>query len=285
MAKISAVLPTYNGEKFIRQAIESCLAQSWQDFELVVVNDASTDSTPEIVRSYLDQRIILVQNTKNETLPGALNTGFRQARGDYFIWMADDDRWAIDAFEILGSYLGEHQEEAGVFADYGRIDEDGNFIERISLDHLDPTQLKNTHAFLYRKEVFQALNGYDRQYFLIEDYEFWLRVWKEYKISYVHTENPLYYLRERGGSLTDSNRWKVHEMAARLQYERLGISRREYQKRLAHVQVQAAFEAYRNREFSVVRKRVKRAFFLDPACMLNRGLISISMRSFYNIFR
>jgi glycosyltransferase involved in cell wall biosynthesis len=77
MAKISAVLPTYNGEKFIRQAIESCLAQSWQDFELVVVNDASTDSTPEIVRSYLDQRIILVQNTKNETLPGALNTGFR----------------------------------------------------------------------------------------------------------------------------------------------------------------------------------------------------------------
>ena len=225
MAKISIVLPTYNGEKFIRQAIDSCLAQSWQDFELVVVNDASTDSTPEIVRCYPDQRIVVLHHTKNEKLPEALNTGFRKARGDYFIWMADDDRWANNAFEILGSYLDQHREAAGVYADYGRIDEEENFIERISLDHLDKTQLKNTHAFLYRRDVFQALNGYDSQYFLIEDYEFWLRAWKQYKISYLPTEKPLYYLRERGGSLTDSNRWKVHEMAARLQYERLGISR------------------------------------------------------------
>jgi len=77
-SKVSIVLPTYNGAKYIRQSIDSCLNQTYKNIELIIVNDGSTDGTPEIIRSYEDGRIKYLTHEKNKGLPHALNTWARR---------------------------------------------------------------------------------------------------------------------------------------------------------------------------------------------------------------
>lgn len=88
MPEISIVLPTYNGEKYLKQSIESILGQTYTDWELIVVNDCSTDSTQEIIDFYRkkDTRIRTIFNYTNQKLPESLNIGFREAKGEYFTW-------------------------------------------------------------------------------------------------------------------------------------------------------------------------------------------------------
>lgn len=86
MPEISIVLPTYNGERYLKQSIESILGQTYTDWELIVVNDCSTDSTQEIIDFYRkkDTRIRTIFNCTNQKLPESLNIGFREAKGEYF---------------------------------------------------------------------------------------------------------------------------------------------------------------------------------------------------------
>ncbi|HXL56803.1 MAG TPA: glycosyltransferase family 2 protein, partial [Chitinophagaceae bacterium] len=100
---ISIVLPTYNGSKYIRTSIESCLNQTFTDFELIIVNDCSTDNTASIIEEYAakDSRIIIIHNAFNKKLPLSLNTGFDIAKGKYHTWTSDDNYFAPNALEIL----------------------------------------------------------------------------------------------------------------------------------------------------------------------------------------
>ncbi len=282
---MSVALPTYNGERFLRQSIESCLRQTFLDFELVVVDDGSTDSTVSIVRDFRDPRIVLLQHPTNLKLPTALNTGFTHAVGDYFIWMADDDCFSPNALEILASNLDQHPEIDGVYADYSWMDIEGEPTQRIRLFPQLPNHPITTHAFLYRKQIFHSLGGYKPECFLVEDYEFWLRAWKQYKLWYVETPEPLYYFRERTGSLTDRHRWKIHEMAARLRREQLGISWMEFNRQMSYVYVQAAYEAFRNKDYRQTRRRIRQALTRNPFWLFNRGFTSITVRSYVPGFR
>jgi glycosyltransferase involved in cell wall biosynthesis len=83
--KISIVLPSYNRENYIAFAIESCLSQSFKEFELIIVDDASQDNSVSIIKSYMNQdsRIKLIQNESNKKLPASLNLGFSLAKGEY----------------------------------------------------------------------------------------------------------------------------------------------------------------------------------------------------------
>src|SRR5215468_4846876 len=102
---VSVVLPTYNGSRYLRGAVESVLAQTLADFELIVVDDCSTDATPALVAELAarDPRIIAVRHEANRKLPGALNTGFARARGRYFTWTSDDNLYAPAALARLAA--------------------------------------------------------------------------------------------------------------------------------------------------------------------------------------
>ena len=91
--KVSIVLPTYNGARYLKSSVESCLNQTHKNIELVIVDDCSTDETPDIVRSYNDPRIRYVRNETNQRLPRSLNIGFALATGDYLTWTSDDNEF------------------------------------------------------------------------------------------------------------------------------------------------------------------------------------------------
>ena len=100
---VSIVLPTYNGENFIAKAIESILKQTYTNFELIIVDDCSSDATNEIINSYAkkDARIRIIKNDVNKKLPASLNIGFDNAKGEYYTWSSDDNEYYPQAFEKM----------------------------------------------------------------------------------------------------------------------------------------------------------------------------------------
>lgn len=99
MTRISVILPVYNAEKYVRKAIESVLNQSFTDFELIVVNDGSTDSTPEIIKSFDDERIRII--SQENLGPGASrNNALEIAQGQYVMYLDSDDWFCTDALKI-----------------------------------------------------------------------------------------------------------------------------------------------------------------------------------------
>jgi glycosyltransferase involved in cell wall biosynthesis len=108
MPKISVIMPTYNAEKYLREAMDSILAQSFKDFELIVINDCSADGTEQIVLSYQDPRIVYLKNEKNLGVAGTLNRGLQVANGKYIARMDSDDRSVPERFEKQLAYLEEN---------------------------------------------------------------------------------------------------------------------------------------------------------------------------------
>lgn len=205
---VSIVLPTYNGEKYIKEAIESILAQSYSLFELVIVDDCSTDNTYSIVKKYIekDQRIKLIHNSINKKLPASLNVGFAVAKGSYYTWTSDDNRYKKDAIEALVKTIEEKPHCDLVFSDYDIINEGGHKIgERKRLnDNIVEILYGNIigACFLYKKEVHEKLGGYSENRFLVEDYDFWLRAYQYFR--FVHIDENLYEYRIHNTSLTET---------------------------------------------------------------------------------
>ncbi|RLF83553.1 glycosyl transferase, partial [Thermococci archaeon] len=97
---VSVIIPTYNRANLLKRAIASVLNQTFTDFELIVVDDASPDNTPEVVRSINDGRIRYVRLKKNSGGPVARNTGIRKARGRFIALLDDDDEWLPNRLEL-----------------------------------------------------------------------------------------------------------------------------------------------------------------------------------------
>lgn len=204
MKKISIVLPVHNGEKYISQAIESVLQQSYENWELIIVNDCSIDGTSRIINDYekKDTRIRVYNNDKNLKLPATLNVGFSYAKGDYFTWTSDDNILLPQFLEVLNRYLNDNEQVDFVYSDYIGIDSEGN---ELGVRHmLEPENMiyKNSvgASFLYRRKIYDEIGGYSPEWFLVEDYEYWLRVYKQYRM--MHVEDILYQYRFHDQSLS-----------------------------------------------------------------------------------
>lgn len=175
---ISVILPVYNGQKFLASSIESILNQKFKDFELIIVDDCSTDTSPAIIQKYaaMDKRIRARSNSSNLKLPKTLNVGHELSRGDYVTWTSDDNLLKENFLEVLLEKIVSTNCDL-VYADFDTIDSSGKVIGRI--------KSKAPHnliygsvvgaAFLYKRAVFIKSQGYDENLFRLEDYDFWLR--------------------------------------------------------------------------------------------------------------
>ena len=200
---ISIVLPCYNGENHLAAAIQSCLNQTHKNFELIIVNDCSSDNSLKIIAEYAknDKRIVAINNDVNKKLPATLNIGHNQAKGNFITWTSDDNILKSCFLECLINSLLENQADI-VYSNYDIITENGS-LKRIHIT--GPTEHllygnKIGASFLYKKEVFEELNGYNESLFLLEDYDFWLRA--SIKFNFHHLDANLYQYRLHSDSLT-----------------------------------------------------------------------------------
>jgi len=223
--QISIVLPVYNGATFLQESIESCLTQTFPFWELIVVDDASTDGTPEIISRYtkLDPRIRSIRHDRNCKLPGALNSGFQKARGQYLTWTSNDNTYRPNALESMFKFLEANREVAMVYADYTVIDQEGAPVERRVVDLPADDTLHNWvgACFLYRREVYIKIGNYADDLFLAEDYDYWLRIRGKFRMGPLHQD--LYCYRDHGASLTRQRAYAVKEAHIRAVERNIGV--------------------------------------------------------------
>lgn len=222
MKKISIVLPTYNGERYLAEAIQSVLDQTCQNWELILVDDCSTDRTPEMIRCYTEQdsRIRTIRNAKNQRLPRSLNIGFRHATGDYFTWTSDDNRYKPNALERMLECL-EADDEAGlVYCDMDFIDGEGNKTGSLLSEARDIYHINCIGAcFLYRREAAEQIGEYDPSMVLVEDYDYWLRIARRFRV--IHIPGCFYEYRRHEASLSERKAFSVRQQLNKLRTREL----------------------------------------------------------------
>lgn len=211
---VSIVLPTYNGSKYLADAIESCLNQTHRNLEVILVDDASTDATGDIARSFNDPRLRIERHAENRKLPAALNTGFALARGEYLTWTSDDNRFAPDAVEEMVRYLQTYGGRVDfVYAEMFKIDAAGSVITQSRVTEPScylPRGDVVGACFLFKRSVYEAVGEFNPLYFMAEDYEYWLRVHRRFSLQLLR--RPLYYYRVHGDSLTGRYPARIREL-------------------------------------------------------------------------
>lgn len=190
---VSVVMPAYNAEKYLREAIDSILAQTFTDFELIIINDGSTDFTKDIILSYTDQRIRYIENEQNSGICVTLNKGLDAARGRYIARMDSDDISLPRRLEVQVQYMDSHP-EIGVAGTDIEIFGDGMKSQVFNFD-TNPQVCRSNLIFsatlahptaLIRKSVLADNHLiYDDYYRGMEDHHLWWQIAQHSEISNV----------------------------------------------------------------------------------------------------
>ena len=208
MPKVSIVLPVYNHKKYLQLSIDSILSQTVQDFELIIVNDGSTEDLTPILNKYKNnEKVKIITHEKNRRLPAALNTGFANATGEYYTWTSSDNICLPNWLEVLNKYLDNNPDKGMAYSNYIAIDGNGNNLNNPAFRHQNKHDKNNRHimflptkvtkdnlhkgdnfigaSFMYRAQVAKVVGEYEEQFFGGEDYDYWLRLHDCFDIGHV----------------------------------------------------------------------------------------------------
>ena len=223
-AVLSVLMPVYNGRDFLKPAIDSILAQTFGDFELVIVNDGSTDDSRAIVEEYRDPRIILI-NQANQGVARSLNNGLEVTRGKYIRRHDADDISTPDSFQIQVDFLDKHpgyvmvcNQEAfmtasGKVAWKYRVPNEKFFQGRSVVDldfshfNINSSSPVVHGTACFRREEVIKLGKYRTEFTVSEDNDLWLRLLEKYKIAVLN--QCTYFMRLHGSSATQRHAGKI----------------------------------------------------------------------------
>ena len=197
-------MTVYNGQAFLREAIESILNQSYTDFELLIADDASTDRTPDIIRSYRDSRIRVVHHESNRGVAYTRSRALPLAKGEYVAVLDADDVSYPYRLETQVAYLDSHPDVVLLGSSYEIIDDQGHVINTAHAQ-TDPLSIRWHLLFgnciaqstvMYRLAEVLELGGYDDQVFVCEDYDLYVRIAARHPMAQLdevlvqHREHP-----------------------------------------------------------------------------------------------
>lgn len=190
MPKVTVLMSVYNGEKYLREAIESILNQTFRDFEFIIINDGSSDSSKDIILSYKDSRIRTIDNKQNIGLTKSLNKGLKMAKSEYIARIDADDILIKDCFKEKMEFMAKYPDVAAL----------GNWMEIMDMKsgksyilkyETDPTiikwatifksQIAHSSAF-FRKRIIDEVGYYNEKYKYAQDFDLWFRISRRYKI-------------------------------------------------------------------------------------------------------
>lgn len=230
---VSVVLPAYNEAQLIGDSVESLLAQRYKNWELIAVNDGSTDATGEVLEGYADQDSrITVIHQDNQRIPKSLTRGFQAAHGEYLTWTSADNRMKDDFLDRAVNSLRRHPDWDMVYANMDIIGDDGQPLNESEwfADYQTPAGSEHVHlpedpsalnvwpnnyiggAFLYRDRVEGLIGRFSPLRFTTEDYDYWMRVNALMNLRHADFRQPVYDYRFHAKSLTSRD-------------EQLGITR------------------------------------------------------------
>lgn len=193
---VSVIIPVYNREKTIVRALRSVLNQTYANYEIIVVNDGSTDGSLSLIRSFVDDRITVISLSENHGASFARNIGMTEAKGEYIAFQDSDDEWLADKLEIQVDYMFNNGLYA-VFCPYNQffygyksLIPDQIFyqyeeIEKSILKILSRNNIIGTPSLVISKEIIEKVGVFDTQLFRLEDYDYVIRIAKKFKIGFI----------------------------------------------------------------------------------------------------
>lgn len=219
MPKVSIVMSVYNGENNVNRAIKSILTQSFKDFEFIIINDGSTDSTSEKLNKFKDERIIIYDNRTNLGLAKSLNIGIKKASGKYIARMDADDVSMKNRLETQASFLEKNSDIAMVGSNAIGFDGKSNFLGKSKLplksDCIRKRLIINNCFFhssvMVRRKVIYDIGFYNKNMKYAQDYDLWLRMVAKYKL--VNISEPL--IKHLEYSSLDYNNLKKRKIATK----------------------------------------------------------------------
>ena len=208
MTEVSVILPAYNEAEVIDRAIESVRTQTFEDFELIVVDDCSDDGTVDIASSYEDSRIEVVEHSNNRGGGAARNTGIMNAEGRYFAFIDADDEWYERKLEVQYEHLSSMDDShVGIYCAVDNTNNRGTIIstvyERVFGTSTPPNEggselvpyvlsreftLGGSSTLFIRADTVQQMGGFDSEFDRHQDIEFLIRLLKTGKLAYVDEE-------------------------------------------------------------------------------------------------
>jgi glycosyltransferase involved in cell wall biosynthesis len=206
---VSVVVPCYNQAHFLDEAVESVLAQSYSRFEIVVVDDGSTDNTSEIAEQYRGVRCI---RQDNQGLSAARNSGLRYSEGEYVVFLDADDRLLPEALQAGIECLKSHPECAVAFGPYRLVASDGSFLKQRRQPVVDEDSyaalLKRNYigvpaVMMYRRAVFESVGGFDSSVDASADADLYLRIARRFAVCSHETVVAEY--RQHGVSMSSNS--------------------------------------------------------------------------------
>ena len=261
---ISVIIPCYNQAHFLYEVIESVLAQTHHDFEIIVVDDGSTDSTAEVAARYPDVRYV---RQPNRGVATARNTGLRESKGEYLVFLDADDHLLPAALEIGLNSLKAHPECAFVFGNCRYIAADGSVLPtphqrcvegESYLALLHDCFIWTPGLVMHRRTVLESIAGFDTSLSLRngEEYELYLRIAEKFPIHY-YNETIVEYRQHEANKSSDPKRM-LKALSIILSSQRKYIKKDERRKRAHRGGVKFYQEYYGEQVVEQTRASAKR---------------------------
>ena len=304
--RVSVIMPIYNGQHFVKSAINSVLMQSFSDFELILVNDSSTDKSLAICRSIQDHRIRIVNHTQNKGIAAARNTGIRHAIGRYIALLNSADMWHPDKLKMHVKHLSQSPKVGISFSRSSFMSHKGRLIHFYQMPQLTGitaahllcrNPVGNGSAAVIRRETlndirFQALNHsenytcyFDERFRQSEDIECWLRIvaTTHWKMEGIPAPLTFYRLSQQGVSSNIIKKlacWEMMIDKARLFAPKL-LKRHEQDARAYQLRYLAR-QAIRNGQGRSAIQLINQALYVSPNIMMTEtGRTFITLTAAY----
>ncbi|MCB1191277.1 MAG: glycosyltransferase [Leptospiraceae bacterium] len=209
---VSVIIPTYNRADFVLEAIESVLSQTFINFELIVVDDGSTDTTIEQIQSKFSSRLNLISQS-NRGVSAARNTGIQNSKGDWIAFLDSDDYWLPKKLEVQVEYLQKNpsvlmcQTEEIWIRDRKRVNPKKKHQKYSGyiFEQCLPLCIVSPSSVIIKRELLDRVGGFDTDLPACEDYDLWLRIAKDYPIYFLN--EPLIVKRGGHGNQLSQKYW------------------------------------------------------------------------------
>lgn len=209
---VSIIMPTYNYARFIGESINSVLAQTYRDWELIVIDNYSTDNTEEVVRGVACDQIKYIKFKNNGVIAASRNVGLKEARGEYVAFLDSDDLWLADKLEKQVNYLNTNK---NIFMVYSKAAAMENGVLTYTKGRAPGRRIGLTHEGIFM-DLFLSFNyiscltvmfrngrglqfSEEKALITVEDFDLWLAIASEHEIGYI--DEPLAFYRVHGNSM------------------------------------------------------------------------------------
>lgn len=252
---VSVIIPTFNRASVVLRAIDSVLKQTYKNFELIVVDDGSSDETEKILAPYVAEKRLQFFKQENKGVSAARNFGVKQSKGEWLSFLDSDDEWLKNKLEKQIELLKQkpdlrlvHGEEIwirnGKRVNQKKIHQKfGGYIFEKCL----PLCLISPSAVMIEKKLYQEMGGFDEEFIVCEDYDLWLKITSLYEVGFV--EDPI--IVKYGGhddqlshQYVAMDLWRIKAMLRILNLRQLSIEQKEATLREIQTKARILFLGY-----------------------------------------